>query len=84
VAIFAQQKADIAFSAFADLPRQEPTWSNWLLSVDNIDNNDDNIENNNNDDQTRTHIPEMDGIPLREKNGSCSGRKRFDSVGNLD
>jgi len=50
-------QADIAFSAFADLPRQ-PTWSNWLHSVDYIDNNDDD-----NNDIKQTNIPEMDGIP---------------------
>ena len=62
-------QADIAFSAFADLPRQ-PTWSNWLHSVDYIDDNDDN-------DKKQTNIPEIDGIPLRETKWVMRWKKAF-------
>jgi hypothetical protein len=76
-------QADIAFSAFADLPRQ-PTWSNWLHSVeyiDYIDNDNDNANNDNDDDnqndKKQTNIPEIDGIPLRETKWVMRWKKAF-------
>lgn len=45
--------AEVAFDAFADLPRQ-PTWSPWLRSVEYVD------------DLESASICEISGVPLRE------------------
>jgi len=60
-------QADIAFSAFADLPRQ-PTWSNWLHSVEYTDEI---------DDDNKEEVQEIDGIALRETKWVMQWKKAF-------
>jgi uncharacterized membrane protein len=58
--------ADVAFSAFADLPRQ-PTWSSWLHSVSYVENDNENNNANDNDNEIDSRIEYTEcGIPLQE------------------
>eukprot|EP00554_Chaetoceros_debilis_P011587 CAMPEP_0194127698 /NCGR_PEP_ID=MMETSP0150-20130528/60662_1 /TAXON_ID=122233 /ORGANISM="Chaetoceros debilis, Strain MM31A-1" /LENGTH=263 /DNA_ID=CAMNT_0038821641 /DNA_START=415 /DNA_END=1207 /DNA_ORIENTATION=+ len=57
--------ADVAFSAFADLPRQ-PTWSSWLHSVSYVKNDNENeIDTEGNTSSNSVEYTEC-GIPFQE------------------
>ena len=65
--------AEVAFDAFADLPRQ-PSWSSWLRSVSYIDDDADDAINNDNDDESNVRSSPSP-IPLRRTRWTMAWRR---------